>query len=52
MRVAFKFRAGTRCVRLPERYGNWQGIYNRLRMWAIGGSWERSSRADGPGRRQ
>lgn len=25
----------------PERYGNWRGIYNRLRMWAVDGTWER-----------
>ncbi|GEC02352.1 hypothetical protein SSP24_00070 [Streptomyces spinoverrucosus] len=24
-----------------EKYGNWRGVYNRLRMWAVDGTWER-----------
>lgn len=28
-------------MHLPERYGNWRGVYNRLRMWAVDGTWER-----------
>ncbi|MBT1098106.1 transposase [Streptomyces sp. Tu102] len=28
-------------MHLPKRYGNWRGIYNRLRMWAVDGTWER-----------
>ncbi|MEU9315004.1 transposase [Streptomyces sp. NPDC048295] len=39
--IAVKFRTGTQWVRLPERYGNWRGVYNRLRMRASGGTWER-----------
>lgn len=39
--IAFKFQSGTQWVHLPERYGNWRGVYNRLRMWAIDGTWER-----------
>lgn len=39
--IASKFQAGTRWVRLPERYGSWRGVYNRLRMWGIDGTWER-----------
>ncbi|MFE7444522.1 IS5 family transposase [Streptomyces chartreusis] len=39
--IAFKFQTGTQWVHLPERYGNWRGIYNRLRMWAVDGTWER-----------
>lgn len=39
--IAFKFQTGTQWVRLPERYGNWRGVYNRLRMWAVDGTWER-----------
>lgn len=23
------------------KYGNWRGVYNRLRMWAVDGTWER-----------
>ncbi|MFF7290879.1 transposase, partial [Streptomyces griseorubiginosus] len=30
--IAFKFQTGTQWVHLPERYGNWRGVYNRLRM--------------------
>ncbi|MGW7529069.1 transposase [Streptomyces sp. NPDC054783] len=39
--IAFKFRTGTQWVHLPEKYGNWRGVYNRLRMWAVDGTWER-----------
>ncbi|MFJ8924284.1 IS5 family transposase [Streptomyces sp. NPDC102415] len=39
--IAFKLQTGTQWVHLPERYCNWRGIYNRLRMWAIDGTWER-----------
>ncbi|MET7841916.1 transposase [Streptomyces sp. NPDC005356] len=41
--IAFKFRTGTQWVHLPEKYGNWRGrgVYNRLRMWARDGTWER-----------
>ncbi|MFI7008834.1 transposase [Streptomyces sp. NPDC050145] len=39
--IAFKFQTGTQWIHLPERYGNWCGVYNRLRMWAIDGTWER-----------
>lgn len=39
--IAFKFQTGTQWARLPERYGNWRGVYNRLRMWAVDGTWER-----------
>ena len=28
-------------VHLPEKYGNWRGVYNRLRMWAVDRTWER-----------
>lgn len=28
-------------VHLPERYGNWRGVYSQLRMWAVDGTWER-----------
>lgn len=39
--IAFKFQTGSQWVHLPERYGNWRGVYNRLRMWAVDGTWER-----------
>ncbi|WP_405485315.1 transposase [Streptomyces sp. NBC_00009] len=39
--IAFKLQTGTQWVHLPEKYGNWRGVYNRLRMWAIDGTWER-----------
>lgn len=39
--IAWKFQTGSQRVHLPEKYGNWRGVYNRLRMWAIDGSWER-----------
>ncbi|MEU1194509.1 IS5 family transposase [Streptomyces sp. NPDC005859] len=39
--IAFKSQTSTQWVRLPEKYGNRQRVYNRLRMWAIDGLWER-----------
>ncbi|WCN04078.1 IS5 family transposase [Streptomyces sp. M92] len=39
--VAYKFQTGTQWVHLPEKYGNWRGVYQRLRMWAVDGTWER-----------
>ncbi|MFG2205602.1 IS5 family transposase [Streptomyces sp. NPDC048638] len=39
--IAFKFQTGTQWVHLPAKYGNWRGVYNRLRMWAVDGTWER-----------
>jgi transposase len=39
--IAFKFQTGAQWVHLPEKYGNWRGVYNRLRMWAVDGTWER-----------
>jgi transposase len=39
--IAFKFQTGSQWVHLPERYGNWRGVCNRLRMWAADGTWER-----------
>ncbi|MDV5143978.1 IS5 family transposase [Streptomyces sp. SBC-4] len=39
--IAWKFQTGSQWVHLPEKYGNWRGVYNRLRMWAIDGTWGR-----------
>ncbi|MEU8735624.1 IS5 family transposase [Streptomyces tendae] len=39
--IAFKFQTGTQWVHLPEKYGNWRGVYYRLRMWAVDGALER-----------
>ncbi|MFJ1730900.1 transposase [Streptomyces sp. NPDC088254] len=39
--IAWKFQSGSQWIHLPEKYGNWRGVYNRLRMWAIDGTWER-----------
>ncbi|MCL7495050.1 MULTISPECIES: transposase [Streptomyces] len=49
--IAFKFQTGTQWVHLPEKYGNWRGVYGRLRVWAIDGKGASLHRADGPGRR-
>ncbi|AJT69916.1 hypothetical protein T261_8323 [Streptomyces lydicus] len=38
--IAWKFQTGSQWVHLPEKYGNWKGAYNRLRMWAADGTWE------------
>lgn len=34
-------QTGSQWVYLPGKYGNWRGVYNRLRMWAMDGTWER-----------
>ncbi|WP_373300993.1 transposase [Streptomyces violascens] len=39
--IAWKFQTGSQWVHLPAKYGNWRGAYNRLRMWAVDGTWER-----------
>ncbi len=39
--IAYTFQTGTQWVHLPDKYGNWRGVYNRLRMWAVDGTWER-----------
>nr|WP_167391686.1 transposase [Streptomyces humi] len=39
--IAFEFRTGTQWAHLPEKYGYWRGVYNRLRMWALDGTWQR-----------
>ncbi|MFJ1805736.1 MULTISPECIES: transposase [unclassified Streptomyces] len=39
--IAFKFQTRTQWVHLPQKYGNRQRVYNRLRMWAVDGVWER-----------
>ncbi|MFF5553003.1 IS5 family transposase [Streptomyces olivaceoviridis] len=39
--IAYKIQTGTQCVHLPEKYGNGRGVYTRLRMWAVDGTWER-----------
>ncbi|MFE0794853.1 MULTISPECIES: transposase [Streptomyces] len=38
--IAFKFQTSTQWV-LREKHGNWRGVYNRLRMWAVDGTLER-----------
>ncbi|GAA5215913.1 transposase [Streptomyces thinghirensis] len=39
--IVYKFQTGMQWVHLPEKHGNWRGVYNRLRMWAVDGTWER-----------
>ncbi|MEU9214811.1 transposase [Streptomyces sp. NPDC048415] len=39
--IAWKFQTGAQWVYLPDKYGNWRGVCNRLRMWAVDGTWER-----------
>ncbi|MFC9948562.1 transposase [Streptomyces pratensis] len=39
--IAWKFQTGSQWIHLPEKYGNWRGVYNRLRMWALDSTWER-----------
>ncbi|MER8225336.1 transposase [Streptomyces sp. NPDC094143] len=39
--IAFQFQTGTQWVHLRQKYGNWRAVCNRLRMWAVDGTWER-----------
>ncbi|MER5556134.1 transposase [Streptomyces sp. NPDC002793] len=39
--ITWKFQTGSQWVHLPEKFGNWRGVYNRLRMWSADGTWER-----------
>ncbi len=39
--IARKCQTGSQWIHLPEEYGNGRGVYNRLRMWAVDGTWER-----------
>lgn len=39
--IAWKVRTGSQWGQLPEKHGNWRGVYDRLRIWAIDGTWER-----------
>lgn len=39
--IAFKHRTGTPWPDLPERFGSWKGVHDRLRMWAADGTWGR-----------
>ncbi|WP_413777939.1 transposase [Streptomyces sp. AM2-3-1] len=37
----WQVRTGTQWVHLPEKYGSRRGVYNRLWMWAVDGTWGR-----------
>jgi transposase len=37
--IARKYRTGSPWKDLPEAYGSWKGVHNRLRQWAIDGTW-------------
>ncbi|MFC9931539.1 IS5 family transposase [Streptomyces sp. NPDC127190] len=39
--IAFKDRTGTPWTALPEHFGSWKGVHNRLRKWADDGTWEK-----------
>ncbi|TLQ47818.1 transposase [Streptomyces marianii] len=38
--IAWTFQTGSQWIHLPEKYGNGQGVHNRLRQWPIDGTWE------------
>ncbi|MBC9719779.1 IS5 family transposase [Streptomyces sp. TRM66268-LWL] len=39
--IAWKYRTGSPWMDLPEEFGSWKGAHNRLRMWALDGTWQR-----------
>ncbi|GCD41985.1 transposase [Streptomyces paromomycinus] len=38
--IASTFPSGTPVGAPGEKYGTWRGVCNRLRMWAVDGTWE------------
>ncbi|NUP33569.1 MAG: transposase, partial [Streptomycetaceae bacterium] len=38
--VAFTFGTGTRWMDLPEQFGSWKSLHNRLRPWTADGTGE------------
>ncbi|MER6082431.1 transposase [Streptomyces sp. NPDC001833] len=43
--IAWKSQTGAQWVQLPEKYGNWRGVCNRMRMCSADGTWQRVSTA-------
>lgn len=39
--IVFKYRTGIPWTDLPEHFGSWKGVHNRLRKWAADGTWKR-----------
>jgi transposase len=39
--VLFRARTGVPWPDLPERYGPWQGVYERHRRWSADGTWNK-----------
>ncbi|MFE7795101.1 transposase [Streptomyces sp. NPDC057460] len=39
--IAFKYRTGRPWTVLPEKFGSWKCVHNRLRKWAPDGTWEK-----------
>ncbi|MEU3596698.1 transposase [Streptomyces filamentosus] len=40
--IVFKCRTRIPWTDLPERFGSWEGVHNRLRKWAADGTWKRA----------
>ncbi|WP_188279040.1 IS5 family transposase [Streptomyces sp. CBMA370] len=38
--IVFKYRTGIPWTDLPEHFGSWKGVHNRLRKWAADGTWK------------
>ncbi|NBE49900.1 transposase [Streptomyces boluensis] len=41
--IAFNYRTGCPWMDLPEEFGSWKGVHNRLRKWAADGSFSAGS---------
>ncbi|MFI2189065.1 IS5 family transposase [Streptomyces sioyaensis] len=39
--IAWKYRTGSPWKDMPSEFGSWKGVYNRLRKWALDGTWKR-----------
>ena len=39
--IAWRFRTGAPWRDVPERFGNWNSIYQRFADWSVDGTWAR-----------
>ncbi|MEU7082585.1 transposase [Streptomyces sp. NPDC046409] len=46
--IAWKLQTRSQWIHLPKKYGKWRGVYNRLQMWAVDGTWERVFTVEDP----
>ncbi|MGW6868923.1 transposase [Streptomyces sp. NPDC054901] len=50
--ITFKYRTGTPWMDLSEPFGSWKVAHNRLRTWAVDGTWAKGPHSARAGRRR